>query len=186
MIGAAIISSAISKCASHGERLVFTKDWVVVLANIKNKNKKTKDDGNENNAVIENERVKRNDGQNTELSRSQLFGIVIVSFKSQKLFYRLNSTIVSIDQGACVVSPLILGILLDYFGSKPICIAISVLSIISLFAGRHLLSSVYHSVPELANREALPAENPTKTEGINSKYNSFANVGVKIDFSLVI
>ena len=35
MIGAALIFSCINKCASQSERLVFTKDWIVVLANVK-------------------------------------------------------------------------------------------------------------------------------------------------------
>ena len=75
----------------------------------------------------------------------------------------MNSMIVSIGQATSIISPVFVGILLDYIGPKPICIAISGVSILSLFAGRYLLSGVYHSVPELANRAALPsAKNPMK------------------------
>ena len=114
MIGAALIFSAINKCASQSERLVFTKDWIVVLANVKkmdNDDEKIKTKNN----VDENECASTKKKPGTELSRFQRFQRWILICVNT---FRMNSMIVSIGQATSIISPVFVGILLDYIGQN--------------------------------------------------------------------
>lgn len=117
-----IVSCALAKCASEGEGIAFTKDWIVVMA--------------------------QREGKGSLASRTMLVALSRIA----TCYLGRNAIMKSIDQFACVITPLLTGYLIVILGHRSTCIIFIGWNLLSWAMERYLLSKVYESVVELHGR----------------------------------
>ncbi|KAE9550406.1 hypothetical protein FO519_006395 [Halicephalobus sp. NKZ332] len=161
-----IFFCALSKCASEGEKMVFTKDWVVVM--VKNEAGSTLSRLNPKPATLELE----DRGGFTDRGLTKAGGAFIIEWGKGR-----NAIMTTIDQLSSVIAPILTGFILQFSGHRSACFVFVFWNLLSWILERYLLSKVYAEVPALAIRQKSDEDEPEthKDSDSSKRTNSFSD-----------